>query len=76
MGDTHLPCFDFLKSRPDLSADFDAYMESQTVMHSGSRIDHLLQGFAWATLKKTVMVAVILIHGIWYFVFFLLRTGG
>ena len=58
MGDTDLPFFEFLKSRPDLSAEFDAYMESQAVMHSGTRIDHLLQGFDWAVLEEAVVVDV------------------
>lgn len=58
MENTDLPFFEFLKSRPDLSAEFDAYMESQAVMHSGTRIDHLLQGFDWAALGEAVVVDV------------------
>lgn len=58
MDDTDLPFFEFLKSRPDLSAEFDAYMESQAVVHSGTRIDHLLQGFDWAALGEAVVVDV------------------
>ena len=58
MRDTDLPFFEFLKSRPDLSAEFDAYMESQAVMHTGTRIDHLLQSFDWAALGKAVVVDV------------------
>lgn len=58
MRDTDLPFFEFLKSRPDLSTEFDAYMESQAVMHSGTRIEHLLQGFDWAALGEAVVVDV------------------
>ena len=58
MGDTDLPFFEFLKSRPDLSDEFDAYMESQAVMHSGTRIDHLLQGYDWLALGAAVVVDV------------------
>lgn len=63
MRDTDLPFFEFLKSRPDLSAEFDAYMESQAVIHSGTRIDHLLQGFDWAALGEAVVVDVSLSKG-------------
>ncbi|KAI4220815.1 MAG: hypothetical protein L6R36_007345 [Xanthoria steineri] len=58
MRDTELPFFGFLKSRPDLRADFDLYMESQAVMHSGTRIDHLLQAFDWASLGDALVVDV------------------
>ena len=62
MRDTDLPFFDFLKSRPDLGAEFDAYMESLAVVRSGTRIDYLLQGFDWADLGAAVVVHVILIQ--------------
>ena len=58
MGYTDLPFFEFLKSRPDLSADFDTYMESQAVMHSGTCIDHLLQSFDLAVLGDAMVVDV------------------
>lgn len=58
MRNTELPFFGFLKSRPDMSADFDLYMESQAVTHSGTRIDHLLQGFDWAALGDALVVDV------------------
>ena len=64
MGDTDLPFFEFLKSRPDLSAEFDAYMESQAIMHSGTHIDHLLQGFDWAALGEAVVVDVSFVRGV------------
>ena len=64
MGDNDLPFFEFLKSRQDLSAEFDAYMESQAVMHSGTRIDHLLQGFDWAALGEAVVVDVSFVRGV------------
>lgn len=58
MADTDKAFFDFLKTRPGLSADFDAYMESQAVIHSGTRIDHLLQGFDWVALGEALVVDV------------------
>ncbi|KAL8701142.1 MAG: hypothetical protein Q9224_000636 [Gallowayella concinna] len=58
MRDTELPFFEFLKSRPDLSANFDLYMESQAVIHSGTRIEHLLQGFDWTALGDGLVVDV------------------
>ena len=56
--ETELPFFEFLKSRPALSADFDLYMESQVVVHSGTRIEHLLTGFDWAELGDALIVDV------------------
>ncbi|KEY63840.1 hypothetical protein S7711_09903 [Stachybotrys chartarum IBT 7711] len=44
---TDLPFFEHLKSRPDLSSEFDAYMKSQAVAISTSKADHLLRGFDW-----------------------------
>ncbi|KAI4259294.1 MAG: hypothetical protein LQ352_000834 [Teloschistes flavicans] len=58
MRATDLPFFGYLKSRPDLSAEFDTYMESQAVIHSGTRVDHLLQGFDWAALGEALVVDV------------------
>ncbi|KAL9584580.1 MAG: hypothetical protein Q9203_004606 [Teloschistes exilis] len=58
MRGTDLPFFELLKSRPDLSAEFDTYMESQAVIHSGTRVDHLLQAFDWAALGEALVVDV------------------
>ena len=73
MADTDLPFFDFLRSRPDLGAEFNAYMESQAVMHSGTHIEHLLHGFDWAALGEAVVVDVSFVSMIGSFVFELLR---
>ncbi|KAI9712183.1 MAG: hypothetical protein M1828_001744 [Chrysothrix sp. TS-e1954] len=56
--ETELPFFQFLKTRPAWSAEFDTYMESQAVMNSGTHIDHLLNGFDWASLGKATVVDV------------------
>lgn len=54
---TELPFFEHLKSRPDLGDEFDSYMKSQAVAHSGAKVEHLLPGFDWALLgaKATVV---------------------
>ncbi|WQF77144.1 Putative O-methyltransferase domain, S-adenosyl-L-methionine-dependent methyltransferase superfamily [Colletotrichum destructivum] len=54
--ETSLPFFEHLKSRPDLSDEFDSYMKSQAVAHSGARVDHVLHGFDWAALKAEAVV--------------------
>ncbi|KAK2010039.1 S-adenosyl-L-methionine-dependent methyltransferase [Colletotrichum eremochloae] len=54
--DTELPFFEHLKARKDLSDEFDSYMKSQAVAHSGARVDHVLRGFDWATLKAEAVV--------------------
>ena len=76
MVDSDLPFFEFLKSRPDMSVEFDAYMESQAVIHSGTRIDHLLQGFDWAALGEAVVVDVSFVQRTGFLFSDFSRTGG
>ncbi|RYP12601.1 hypothetical protein DL765_007232 [Monosporascus sp. GIB2] len=50
--DTDLPYFPYLKSRPDLEAEFDSYMQSQSKVHHGAKVEHLLGGFDWGSLRE------------------------
>jgi 6-hydroxytryprostatin B O-methyltransferase len=54
--ETDLAYFPYLKSRPDLEAEFDTYMQSQSKVHGGARVDHLLQGFDWSSLGEGSLV--------------------
>ncbi|KAI5855065.1 S-adenosyl-L-methionine-dependent methyltransferase [Durotheca rogersii] len=54
--DTDLAYFPYLKSRPDLEREFDAYMQSQSKVHGGARVEHLLDGFDWAALPEDALV--------------------
>lgn len=60
---TDLPFFEHLKSRPDLSDEFDSYMKSQAVAHSGAKVEHLLLGFDWALLGAKATVVDVSLFG-------------
>ncbi|KAI0390141.1 O-methyltransferase-domain-containing protein [Xylariaceae sp. FL0594] len=53
---TDLAYFPYLKSRPDLESEFDAYMQSQSQVHGGARVEYLLEGFDWASLREGAQV--------------------
>ena len=55
---TDLPFFDHLRENPDLSAEFGRYMKSQSTVHAGASVDHLLEGLDWAALKEAKIVDV------------------
>lgn len=55
---TDLSFFDHLKANPDLSAEFGKYMKSQSTVHTGASVDHLLQGLDWAALGEAKVVDV------------------
>ena len=55
---TDLSFFDHLKVNPDLSAEFGMYMKSQSTVHAGASVDHLLQGLDWAALGEAKVVDV------------------
>ena len=56
--ETDLSFFEHLKSRPDLSSAFDAYMKSQASVNSGTSVEFLLEGFDWASLGEATVVDV------------------
>lgn len=55
---TDLSFFDHLRVNPDLSAEFGKYMKSQSTVHAGAGVDHLLQGLDWAALGEAKVVDV------------------
>ncbi|KAL9079180.1 MAG: hypothetical protein Q9157_001931 [Trypethelium eluteriae] len=55
---TNLSFFDHLKADPELSAEFGKYMESQSIVHAGASVQHLLKGLDWAALGKAKVVDV------------------
>lgn len=55
---TDLSFFDHLRANPDLSAEFGKYMKSQSTVHAGASVDHLLQGLDWAALGEAKVVDV------------------
>lgn len=55
---TELPFFDHLKANTNLSAEFGKYMKSQSTVHPGASVDHLLKGLDWAALGEAKVVDV------------------
>ena len=55
---TELPFFEHLKANTDLSAEFNKYMKSQSTVHTGASVDHLLKGLDWAALGEAKVVDV------------------
>ncbi|KAF2688362.1 methyltransferase [Lentithecium fluviatile CBS 122367] len=55
---TELSFFDHLKTNPELSAEFGKYMKSQSTVHAGATVDHLVEGFDWASLGEAKIVDV------------------
>lgn len=55
---TDLSFFDHLKANPDLSVEFGKYMKSQSTVHAGASVDHLLKGLDWAALGEAKVVDV------------------
>ncbi|KAK0637046.1 S-adenosyl-L-methionine-dependent methyltransferase [Bombardia bombarda] len=53
---TDLAYFPYLKSKPELEREFDAYMQSQSKAHGGAKVEHLLDGFDWASLRDRALV--------------------
>jgi hypothetical protein len=56
--DTELSFFDHLKSDQDLGAEFGKYMKSQSNVHAGASVDHLVVGLDWAALGNAKIVDV------------------
>ena len=56
--DTDLSFFDHLRANPDFGAEFGRYMKSQSTVHTGASVDHLVQGLDWAALGKSKIVDV------------------
>lgn len=61
--DTDLSFFDHLKQNQDLGAEFGRYMKSQSTVHAGASVDHLVKGMKWAALGEAKVVDV---SCIWY----------
>lgn len=55
---TDLSFFDHLKANTDLSAEFGKYMKSQSTVHTGASVHHLLKGLDWAALGEAKIVDV------------------
>ncbi|TVY85233.1 O-methyltransferase aurJ, partial [Lachnellula suecica] len=55
--DTELPFFDYLAQTPELRKKFAMYMKNVTVSE-GTKIDHLVNGFDWASLGEATVVDV------------------
>ena len=55
---TDLSFFDHLRENPELSAEFGKYMKSQSTVHAGASVDHLLEGLDWAALGEAKIVDV------------------
>lgn len=53
---TDLPFFEHLKSNPEISSEFDSYMNSQAVVNTGAKVEHLLRAFDWASLREGATV--------------------
>ncbi|KAK3307257.1 O-methyltransferase-domain-containing protein [Chaetomium strumarium] len=53
---TDLAYFPYLKSRPDLEREFDSYMQSQSQVSGGAKVEHLLNGFEWGSLRDGALV--------------------
>ncbi|KAJ4135061.1 fusarubin cluster-methyltransferase [Fusarium equiseti] len=56
--DTDLSFFGYLKANPDLGEAFHAYMKSRAVSHTGSNVEHLLDGFNWKALGEATVVDI------------------
>lgn len=56
--DTELSFFDHLKQNQDLGAEFGKYMKSQSTVHAGTSVNHLVNGMDWAALGKAKIVDV------------------
>lgn len=57
-NNTDLPFFAHLKTRPDLQKNFEDYMKSRAVSHTGSKAEYLLESFDWKTLEDAQVVDV------------------
>ena len=56
--DTDLSFFDHLKQNRDLSREFGKYMKSQSTVHAGANVEHLINGTDWAALGEAKVVDV------------------
>ena len=54
---TDLPFFDYLAQTPDVRKKFSLYMKNVTASE-GTKIDHLVNGFDWASLGDATVVDV------------------
>ncbi|KAK7932023.1 hypothetical protein PG985_002735 [Apiospora marii] len=53
---TDLAYFPYLRSRPELEREFDAYMQSQSQVSGGAKVEHLLAGYDWGSLRSGALV--------------------
>jgi len=56
--DTDLSFFDHMKQNKDLSIEFGNYMKSQSTVHAGASVEHLVNGTDWAALGEAKIVDV------------------
>ena len=57
-NDTDLPFFAHLKARPELQKNFEEYMKSRALSHTGSSAEYLLNAFDWKALGDATVVDV------------------
>lgn len=57
-NDTDLPFFAHLKTRPELQKNFENYMKSRAVSHTGSSAEYLLEAIDWSALGDAKVVDV------------------
>ncbi|KAF5847073.1 hypothetical protein GGP41_003390 [Bipolaris sorokiniana] len=57
-NDTDLPFFAHLKAHPHLQKNFEDYMKSRAVSHTGSNAAYLLEAFDWKALGNAKVVDV------------------
>ncbi|KAF1957837.1 methyltransferase [Byssothecium circinans] len=55
---TELPFFGHIKANPELGAEFNKFMASQGTAHEGASLEHLFNGFDWASLGDAKVVDV------------------
>lgn len=56
-NNTELSFFDWISATPDMAKLFVSYMKNVT-SSEGTKIDHLVHGFAWADLGNATVVDV------------------
>ncbi|KAF2724202.1 S-adenosyl-L-methionine-dependent methyltransferase [Polychaeton citri CBS 116435] len=57
-NDTNLPFFAHLKARPELQKNFEDYMKSRAISHTGSSVEYLLDAFDWEALGRATVIDV------------------
>lgn len=55
--DTDLPFFDYIGQHPEQGKQFASYMKN-VLASEGTKVDHLVKGFAWASLGEATVVDV------------------